>query len=271
MGVKAIGIISLTTDFGLGDPYVAMMKGVILSVNPDAKLVDITHQIAAGSIRQAASLIREGFPFFPRGSVHVAVVDPGVGSNRRPIGLEAGGHFFVGPDNGVFWPVMEDDEGVRIFHLREKRFFQSHVSPTFHGRDIFAPAAAHLSRGVNLAKMGPRIKDPITLHFPRPKKGKGLLRGEITRVDNFGNLITNIHRRDLVSFIGSDHPVIKAGSLVIKKLSHVYAEAEEGETLALLGSSDWLEIAVNLGRASDCLGIDPGEIIGTEVRLSKLK
>jgi hypothetical protein len=142
--MKISGIITLLTDFGLSDPYVAMMKGVILSINPDARLIDISHQVRVGSILQAGGLIRETYPFLPRGTVHMVVVDPGVGSNRRLIGLEAGGHFFVGPDNGIFWPLIKDHQGARIINLIETKFFLSSVSHTFHGRDIFAPAAAHL-------------------------------------------------------------------------------------------------------------------------------
>ena len=144
------------------------------------------------------------------------------------------------------------------------------MSHTFHGRDIFAPVAAHISRGVDLGMMGPRIRDPSELHFPRPQKRGKILYGQIMRVDNFGNLITNIHRTDLKSFLKSDQPVIKVGNLDIEGLSHIYADVDEGEPLALLDSSDWLEIAVNLGRASDCLGVDSREIIGTEVRVSKI-
>jgi hypothetical protein len=269
--MKISGIITLLTDFGLSDPYVAMMKGVILSINPDARLIDISHKIRVGSILQAGSLIRETYPFFPRGTVHVVVVDPGVGSNRRLLGLEAGGHFFVGPDNGIFWPLIKDHKGARIINLIETQFFLSSVSHTFHGRDIFAPAAAHLTRGVDLAKMGPRIRDPLELHFPKPKVKGEILYGQITRVDNFGNLITNIHRADLKSFLESNQPVIKVGDWVLEKLNLVYADAKQGETLALLDSSDWLEIAVNLGRASDYLGMDLGDIIGTEVKVSKFR
>lgn len=267
--MKPSGIITLVTDFGLTDPYVGMMKGVILSINPNARLVDISHQVRAGSILQAASLIRETFPFFPLGTVHVAVVDPGVGSERRLMGLEAGGHFFVGPDNGIFWPVIKSHKGARVVHLKESKFFLSSVSHTFHGREVFAPVAAHLSKGVDLAMMGPTVSDPSKLNVPKLQKRGQTLKGQITRVDNFGNLITNIHRRDLRLFLKSYQPVIKVGDLVIKKLSHIYADAEEGEPLALINSSDWLEVAVNLGRASDYLGLESREIIGTEVRVSK--
>ena len=265
-------IITLTTDFGLLDPYVAMMKGVILSIHPKARIVDISHQIRAGSIIRAASFLHEAFSFFPKGTIHVAVVDPGVGTDRRLIGLEAREHFFVGPDNGIFWPIIEDYEEARIIHLTDRVYFRPPpTSHTFHGRDVFAPVAAHLSLGVDLEKMGARIDDPLTLLYPKPKEKGDTLYGEITRVDNFGNLITNIHSRDLDLFLDSAHPVIEVGDLVIEKLSPIYADVEQGESLALINSSNWLEIAVHLGRASQYIGLGTEEIIGAEVRVKKAR
>ena len=263
------GIITITTDFGLSDPYVAMMKGVILSINPDACLVDISHQIRAGSIFQAASLVFETYPFFPGGTVHLAVIDPGVGSDRRLIGLKSEGHFFIGPDNGIFWPVIEEHQETIIIHLTENRFFLPSVSHTFHGREVFAPVAGHLSLGVDLTLMGPRINNPVELNIPMPQIKEDILYGQVMRVDNFGNLITNIHRRELELFLESVQPVIKVGDLLIEKLSHIYADTEQGEPLALINSSDLLEIAVNLGRATDYLGMDSGETIGAEVKVSR--
>lgn len=267
--MKPSGIITLTTDFGLTDPYVAMMKGVILSINPVARLVDISHQIGSGSIFQAAVLIRETVPFFAKGTVHVAVVDPGVGSDRRLIGIETESHYFVGPDNGVFWPVIQDHHCTKIVELTEKGYFLPHVSHTFHGREIFAPVAAHLSLGVELERMGPVITDPTPTSIPRPLEKKGHLYGQIIRVDNFGNLVTNIHSKELAHFLQSDQPQIEVGRLFIQKLSETYSNCEEGEPLALINSSNLLEIAVNLGRASECIGINRGEIVGTVVKVSK--
>ena len=264
-------IITLTSDFGLHDPYVAMMKGVILTIHSSARIVDISHQIRAGSIIHAASLLHETFSFFPKGTVHMAVVDPGVGTDRRLIGLEAGGHFFVGPDNGIFWPVIEDCEEAKVIHLTNRVYFRPRISHTFHGRDIFAPAAAHLSMGVDLEKMGPRIDAPQRLLYPKPKENDDTLYGEITRVDNFGNLITNIPRRDLDLFLVSARPVIEVGDLVIEKLSPVYADVEQGEPLALINSSDWLEIAVHQGRASQYIGLGKEDIFGVEVRVKKAR
>ena len=269
--MKPSGIITLLTDFGLRDPYVAMMKGVILSINPHAHLVDISNQIRAGSIMQAAGMIRETFKYFPDGTVHVAVVDPGVGGTRRLLGVEAANHFFVGPDNGIFWPMIKGFEDPKAVHLTETKFFLSKVSRTFHGREIFSPVAAHLSLGVNLEEMGPVLDDPITLEFPEPYEKDEVLYGEIIRVDNFGNLITNISTKELDNFLEKDMPVIELGNLSITELSHTYSDAKEGQPLALINSSDWLEIAVNLGRASEYAGLDAGEIIGTPVKVGRTK
>ena len=267
--MKHSGIITLLTDFGLRDPYVAMMKGVILSINPHAHLVDISHQVRAGSILQAASMIRETFTYFPKGTVHVAVVDPGVGGTRRPMGLEVGNHGFVGPDNGIFWPLIKSFKQAKAIHLTENRFFLSKVSWTFHGREIFSPVAAHLSLGVPLAEMGHPFEDPMTLELPEPYEKDEVFSGQVIRVDNFGNLITNVSAKNLSEFQKDGSLVIELGNLSITKLSHTYSDAKEGQPLALINSSDWLEIAVNLGRASEYAGFDSGEVIGRPVKVSR--
>jgi len=267
--MKPSGIITLTTDFGLSDPYVAMMKGVILSINPSARLVDVTHQIGTGSISQAALLIRETFTYFPEGTVHLAVVDPGVGSDRRLIALQAGAHYFVGPDNGLFWPVFRDVKGTKAVQLTQTRYFLPSITQTFHGREIFAPVAAHLSLGLTLESLGPSVRDLKKLNIPWPYVKEGVLCGQIIRVDNFDNLVTNIPSRELIDFLGSSPPRIETGKLVIRKLSRIYADCEEGEPLALINSSDLLEIAVNLGRASEYIGLRNGEIVGALVEISK--
>ena len=265
--MKTSGIITLTTDFGLSDPYVAMMKGVILSINPGAKLIDISHDVGAGSIFQVAYLVQTTFSFFPKGTVHIAVIDPGVGGDRRPIAIETEDHFFIGPDNGTFWPVIENQMSPKIVHLSESRYFLPVVSHTFHGRDIFAPAAAHISRGVDLEMMGPIIKDPVKLNLPSPQQKGNILYGQVIRVDNFGNLITNIHKTELGVFLESTRPVIKIGKVTIEEIRHIYGSVAAGEPLALFGSSHYLEIAVNAGRASEYPGLRNGQLIGTEVRV----
>lgn len=263
------GIITLTTDFGLIDPYVAMMKGVILSINPKAVIIDITHHIQVGSILAASNLIRETFPFFPKGSVHVGVVDPTVGSQRRLMGIEAGGHFFIGPDNGLFGPIIHDYKDARLIQLENKEYFLPHLTYTFHGREVFAPIAANLSCGVPLDEMGATIQDPVFLDAPVPRKRGDILCGQVTRVDNFGNIITNINQHVLGNFIGSAEPLIEIGHISITGISRIYAEAESGELLALINSSNLLELAVNLGRADTYIGIDPEQLIGAEIKISK--
>ena len=262
-------IITLTTDFGLSDPYVGIMKGVILSINPEARIVDISHQIDVGAIPHAADLILEACDFFPKGTIHVGVVDPGVGGDRRPILIKTEDYFFLGPDNGLFWPILRTHQRVEIIHLTKKEYFLPHVSHTFHGRDIFAPVAAHLSCGIDPLKMGSSITDPMPLQLPVSQQKRGGLFGQVLRVDKFGNLITNIHREDLAQFLGADQPIIKVCDLVIEGVCKTYADANEGKALALIGSSERLEIAVNLGRACDQLGVRPGGRIGMEVEVRK--
>lgn len=263
------GIITLLTDFGLSDPYAGVMKGVILSINPLARVIDITHQVYHGWIAQAASILEEAYGFFPAGTVHVVVVDPGVGTQRRALAVKTDNHFFVGPDNGVLWPVINTSESAQVVHLTEKSFFLPRISQTFHGRDIFAPVAAHLSLGADILQTGTIIDDPLPLDIPTSSHRGEKLIGQVTRIDHFGNLLTNIRRRDLEAFQGPDPVSVEIGDLLIKGIRNTYSEVEEGETLALIGSSECLEIAVNRGRASDRLGADARSAIGTEVRIRK--
>jgi len=267
--MKRSGIVTLLTDFGLEDPYIGMMKGVILSVNPDARIIDISHHVKAGSIAGAAGIIRETYPYFPEGSIHVSVVDPGVGTRRRAIILMAQSHLFVGPDNGVFWPIINLSQKVNIIQITETKYFLPDVSNTFHGRDIFAPVAANLSKGADPFEMGPAISDPVKLKLPVPHQNGGVLYGQVVRVDHYGNLITNIHRKEIERFAGGRTLIIRLENLIIQGIRDTYAESGKGEILSLFGSSDYLEIAVNLGRASDRLGLDEKEIIGLEVEVGQ--
>jgi len=263
------GIITLLTDFGLSDAYVAMMKGVILSINRDAELIDITHSIRTGSVFQGAYILKEVFSCFPSGTVHVAVVDPGVGSNRRSIAVNAAGHFFTGPDNGIFWPVIEKYKDATIYELTENKFFLPQITSTFHGRDIFAPVAAHISLGLDIQKFGRVVSDPEKLEIPLPFKHENVLSGQIIRIDNFGNLITNITADALAGFLGNNEPVIHTGKIKIYGLNKIYSDRENGELLAIINSSNQLEIAVNMGKASDYIGKEPDDIIGTGVKVEK--
>jgi hypothetical protein len=247
------GVITLTTDFGERDPYVAMMKGVILSINPGVMIIDITHQVPAGSIPAGGSIIKEAYTYFPAGTVHVGVIDPGVGGKRRPIAVLAEGHFFVGPDNGLFWPIIETQGHADVIHLKEKRYWMHEISPTFHGRDIFAPVAAHLSGGVNPFLLGEKIGNPITMDYPLPSKEHDNLTGEVIRVDHFGNIVTNITKGHLSPLLKSKGLIVKIGTLVLREISTTYSDVPEGRPLALIGSSGHLEIAVNKGRAANYL------------------
>lgn len=267
--MKTSGIITLTTDFGLSDAYTASMKGVILSIHPECRIVDITHDVSPGSILQAAAVILEAFPFFPQGTVHVAVVDPGVGSGRRAVVAERSGHFFVGPDNGIFWPLLEGESPPKVFELADERYFLPRISRTFHGRDIFAPVSAHIARGVDPRRMGPSVQDPVKLHVPKPYVRGSTLFGQVVRVDHFGNLITNIHRSDMESFLGEATPLIRIGKWILKDVKHIYAVVDAGDPLALYGGTYHLEIAVNSGRASEQLGLKEGRIIGTRVTVTR--
>jgi len=267
--VKPSGIVTLITDFGMEDPYVGMMKGVILSVNPCARIIDISHHVKAGSIARAAHILQDTYPYFPEGTIHITVVDPGVGSKRRAIILMAQSHLFVGPDNGIFWPIIDLHQDIKIIHITETKYFLPDVSNTFHGRDIFAPVAAHLSKGADPLEMGPTISDPVKLPLHASNQKGGALYGEVVSVDHFGNLITNIHRKEIEGFAGGRALIIWLQDLLIEGMRGTYAECGKGEILSLFGSSGYLEIAVNLGRASDLLGLDEAEIIGLEVEVRR--
>lgn len=269
MGLKPSGIITLTTDFGLEDPYVAVMKGVILSIHPGANPIDVTHCVKAGAVAQASALIQEACAHFSKGTVHVGVVDPGVGSERRPILVETTHHFFVGPDNGLFWPIIKGSHRAKVIHLTEREYFLKAVSHTFHGRDIFAPVAAYLSRGEAPLMMGSLVSNPVRLDLPVAKAHRGLLRGHVLRVDHFGNLITNIRRGEIHRYLGSAEAITEIGNLVVEGVHETYAEAKPGEALALIGSSGCLEIAVNLGRACERVGSVSGDLFGMSVAVKK--
>jgi len=267
MHMKACGVITLLTDFGLSDPYAGIMKGVISSINQEARIIDITHQIKQGAVTHAAWLIQEFYPFFPKGTIHIAVVDPGVGSKRRAILIRTGDYFFVGPDNGIFWPIIKHHEEITIIHLTERRYFSGNISSTFHGRDIFAPVAAHLSLGTDPMSMGSPINNPAPIDIPEIEQTGKMIRGRVIRVDHFGNIITNIHRTLLEGLSGTSQKVIKIAGLKIMGISNTYSDVKKGELLALVGSSDFLEIAVNSGRPCDMIGITQEDIIGIEVKV----
>ena len=249
-------IITLTTDFGIEDHYVGVMKGVILSINQEAWIVDITHGVPPHDILVAGFLVRSSYSYFPPGTIHVAVVDPGVGSHRQPILVVTSKYCFVGPDNGIFSAAFEQEQEVRVFHLSEERFFLKPVSQTFHGRDIFAPVAARLSLGEAPESFGREIRDYIVLQWPQPRSlGVGRLAGHVLRADRFGNLITNVSSEELrnLGTLATGFE-IQLGNHRIKKLCRSYAEAGPGEPFAIIGSSGLLEISVSQASAAELLG-----------------
>lgn len=267
-------IITLTTDFGLADAYVAAMKGAILSINPEANIIDICHTITSQSIPQAAFVLSTVYRYFPPKTIHVVVVDPGVGTERRAIVLRTPFADFVAPDNGVLSYVIQQSatelakdkanpgyvklgKGLKAVHITNPKFWRLPVSATFHGRDIFAPVAAHLSLGVPPAEFGEEIESLVMLLLPQPHRvADGSLIGHILHIDHFGNLITDVRRADLP---GTGNLTIEVGGKVISGLSRTYTEREG--LLALMGSSDRLEVAVRKGSARSLLGAE----VGTEI------
>ncbi|RLB41956.1 MAG: hypothetical protein DRH12_06825 [Deltaproteobacteria bacterium] len=260
------GIITFLTDFGLTDPYVGVMKGVVLDINPGATIVDISHGVQPGDILGASFLLMESYSYFPRGTIHVVVVDPGVGTSRRPLIIVTDEYFFVGPDNGVFSRLIHDRAPKAIIHLANTAFFRHPVSNTFHGRDVFAPVAAHLSLGADPQDMGVPIKDPVKLSIPAPIKDGKRLQGQVIRVDRFGNLITNISATSLKPYLdsGRDNLMITAGPIKIRQISSTYGDVPVNQELAIIGSSGFLEISVNQGRADKKVD-EVGKVIGMPV------
>jgi hypothetical protein len=255
-------IITLTTDFGLDDIYAGVMKGVILSINPACTIVDITHAVAPQDIAAGALALDSACPYFPRGTIHVAVVDPGVGSGRRPIVLETDRCMFVGPDNGIFTFAIKSPGLKAVYELTAPEYFLPDVSATFHGRDIFAPAAAHLSKGLLPERMGRRIDDPVMLPQAVPvMRGSDGLEGRVDHIDRFGNLITTVRRNMLEGFIRQSHIRAEVKGTTITKLMPSYAAAQEDNLFCIIGSSGRLEILLKNGSAAALLGACRGDSI----------
>jgi S-adenosylmethionine hydrolase len=252
-------MITLTSDFGLKDPYVAEMKGVILTIIPNATLVDITHDIEKFNIRMAAFTLASVAPYFPKGTVHLAVVDPGVGTQRRAILVQTTQGFFVGPDNGILILPAQNQGIEHIYQLTNPKFMLPGVSSTFHGRDVFAPAAAHLDKGVEPSEFGPEISDAITPKFASVKRENGCLIGEVLHVDGFGNVITNIREKEMVNskVVNVKLPIVSLKLAFVK----TYAQAKLNEPIALIGSHGFLEIALNQGSAAEKLKVKAGDSV----------
>ncbi len=251
-------IIALLTDFGTRDPYAAAMKGVILSLQPDATLVDLTHEVPPQDIVAGAFILAEARPFFPPGTIYLAVVDPGVGTERRALAAQALECFWVGPDNGLFHLIFQESDPLDIVSLENPGYFRATVSPTFQGRDLFAPVAAHLSRGTPLHDLGPAVTDPAILPWPQTVITPEAVRGEIVYVDGFGNLLSNIKGQDLLAWGEGKSYLVILGSLTLGGLVHTYGDVPPGQFLALIGSHGYLEIACSQGNAARRLGVGRG-------------
>ncbi len=261
-------VISLLTDFGLRDGYVGVMKGVIWKINPDAQIADITHFIQPQDIRQGALALLRTSKYFPRGTVHIAVVDPGVGTDRRSMAAEVDGHFFVGPDNGlislVFQDAKECGKAVKTFTLDRPQYWLPEISSVFHGRDIFAPVGAHLSLGIPIERLGSPLQAPVMLAIPQARPIPGGITGEVIEVDNFGNLATNIRREQLMP---GQAITVKAGGQAIHGLTRTFGERLDGDLVATIGTENDLMIAVVKGSAAARLKMAVGDVV--EIHFSK--
>jgi S-adenosylmethionine hydrolase len=252
-----VPVITLTTDFGLGDHFAGVMKGVILGICPDARIVDITHECRAFDVGEAAFTIGQAYRCFPPKTAHVVVVDPGVGTARRPILVEAAGQFFIGPDNGVFAFILPEPKH-KVRAVTNSKYFRHPVSQTFHGRDVFAPVAAHLAKGIPAARMGKLIDNYLRPRSLQPERtARRGWTGTILKVDRFGNLITN--------FLAADFPralegpfEMAVGLRQVNKLAAHYEQFGAGEVFAIVGSSGYLEISVGQGSAAKVLGVAAG-------------
>ena len=258
-------IVTFTTDFGLSDPFVGVMHGVVLNIHPGTAIVDICHAVASYDVFDGAWTIAQAYRFFPPRTVHVVVVDPGVGSDRRPIVVETDHYIFVAPDNGVLSLVEAREKKFVVRHVTAERYFLHPVSQTFHGRDVFAPVAGWLSKGVVPAEFGPEISDYVRLPLRKVEHvGANSLRGEILKVDKFGNLITNISELDAPALF-SEHPpaisILIAGE-TITRVCKSYAEGGGDEVFAIVGSSGYMEIAAHQASAAEKLLAGVGTPVG---------
>lgn len=251
-------VISLITDFGLKDNFVGVMKAVVLNVNPCAAIVDICHEIKPQNILEAAFLLRASYRYFPSGTVHLVVVDPGVGSKRKKLLIKTKNYFFIGPDNGVLSLALKDELPIKLIEITNDRYFLKPVSNTFHGRDIFAPVAAYVSKGEDIKKFGKAIRSFETIDLPKFKISGNILIGEIIYIDRFGNLVSNIPKDMLDDFVEDRGFEIRIKDETIDRLSKGYFEGSDTKPIALINSFDYLEVAIASGSARDYLGVDKG-------------
>lgn len=258
-------IVTLTTDFGINDHFVGTMKGVILSINPEARIVDICNAVQSFDVLDGALTIAQAYRYFPRDTVHLVIIDPGVGTTRRPILVTTANHIFLAPDNGVLSLIYEREERVSVREINAEHYFLQPVSHTFHGRDVFAAVAGHLSKGVEVAKLGDEITDFVRFTAPRPKPlSDKLTKGVVLKVDKFGNLVTNITPNDVPQLFQPEPPPFKilVGKHEITTMKLAYAQGTPGEVFGILGSMGYLEIAANRGAATQMVGAGKGSEVG---------
>jgi S-adenosylmethionine hydrolase len=254
-------IVTLTTDFGISDHFVGTIKGVILEINPEAEIIDISHSVQAFDVLDGALAIAQAYSYFPASTVHLVVVDPGVGTARRPIIMSTERHHFVAPDNGVLSLIYGREERVHVRHVTAQHYFIQPISNTFHGRDIFAPVASYLSKGVDSEKFGDEITDYVKFNAPKPKPvDQQTMKGVVLKADRFGNLITNITSQDAPMLFGENPAPFKIviGKHEITDIKTSYAEGEPGEVFAILNSMGYLEIAANRAPAAQIVGTAKG-------------
>ncbi|MGH9698446.1 MAG: SAM hydrolase/SAM-dependent halogenase family protein [Candidatus Acidiferrales bacterium] len=258
-------IITLTTDYGTNDHFVGAMKGVILNIHPEATIVDITHSVIPHDILDGALAIGQVYKYFPPRTIHVVVVDPGVGTPRRPILVAGDTHYFVAPDNGVLSVIYDQSDAIHAWHITSEHYFLSPVSTTFHGRDIFAPVAGWLSKSWQTQAFGEEITDQVRFAIPKPKTAGAGIKGVVLRVDHFGNLITNITPEDAPALVAPEGKfTIRAGNAEIRKVLQNYAQGAAGEPFGVIGSTGFLEISVNKGSAAKTLAAARGAEVTVE-------
>jgi S-adenosylmethionine hydrolase len=252
-------IITLTTDYGTNDHLVGTLKGVILKINPDVTIVDISHDVTPYDLLDGALTIGSSYAYFPARTIHVVVVDPGVGTARRPLLVTGDTQYFVAPDNGVLSLVYEREENILVRHANVEHYYLQPVSKTFHGRDVFAPVAAWLAKGSQASAMGEEITDYKKFAMPKPKSADGLSKGVVLRVDSFGNLITNFRPEDLpATAIESGTVQFAVGHHAVTKLVDTFAKGNPGEPFAYIGSNGFIEIGINRGNAAKSMAIGRG-------------
>lgn len=258
-----MSVITLTTDFGVGSPYAAAMKGVILSIDPRATVVDVTHGVRPQDVRQGALILDDVTRHFPPESIHVAVVDPGVGTDRAILYARAGYRQFIAPDNGLLSRVLRRPMPSKIFRISEPEHWLEQVSATFHGRDVMAPVAARLSMGLDPEDLGPPLADPVMLDWPEPVVSPGQIEGEVLDVDSFGNLTTNVDAELLAAIPRKRHAWVELAEQTTRGIRSTYGEASSDALIAVVGSTGRLELAIVGGNAAETLGA----AVGTPVRV----